>query len=110
MQTLGEIVMGMRGLLLCAAGALAGCAVTYPVQVVDETSSLVVIRATGKTEYEALKSAEAKALDMVGVYIPQKEPTCNYNPGKGQQNLGGTGVYEDVGSWTECVVYAQKPK
>jgi len=95
--------------LACALG-LTGCAVTYPVTVIDETDDLVVIRATGKTEYEALKSAEAKAVEMVGVYIPQKDPTCNYNPGQGEQNIAGTGVYENVGTWNDCVIYAQRPK
>lgn len=98
----------MRLIAALCVIVLAGCGVTYPVTVIDDTDNLVVIRATGKTEYEALKSAEAKAVQMVGEYVPDREPDCNYNPGKGQQNLGGTGVYQDVGSWTECVIYAKR--
>ena len=89
---------------------LTGCGVTYPVQIIDDTDDFLVIRATGKTEYEALKSEQAKATEQLGVYIEQKPASCDYNPGQGSQNIGGTGVYENVGSWHECVIYAQKPK
>jgi hypothetical protein len=87
---------------------LAGCGVTYPLQIIDNTDELLVIRATGKTEYDALKAAEGKATEMLGTYIEQKPADCNYNPGQGQQRIAGTGGYVDVGSWHECVVYAQK--
>lgn len=100
--------MGKLSVVLVCTLALVSCGVTYPVTIIDETDNLVVIRATGKTEYEALKSAEAKAVQLVGEYVPDRDPTCNYNPGKGQQNLGGTGVYENVGSWTDCVIYAKR--
>ena len=87
---------------------LVGCGTTYPVTVIDNTDSLLVIRATGKTKYDALKAAKAKATELLGNYVAKKPADCNYNPGQGSQNIGGSGVYENVGSWHECVIYAQK--
>lgn len=88
----------MKPLILILTVLVAGCAVTYPVTIIDDTADMVVIRATGKTEYEAMHSATAKAESMLGQYTEVRPPDCNYNSG-GQQG---------VGSWHECVVYAAK--
>jgi hypothetical protein len=97
-------------IIAIAASMLAGCAggIKYSLRVIDSTDELLVIRATGKTEYDALNSAVGKATEMLGTYIEQKPPDCNYNPGQGQQRVAGTGSYVDLGSWHECVIYAQK--
>ena len=86
----------MNRLTALAALLLAGCGAHYPVTVIDDTAEMVVIRATGKTEYEAMNAAKAKAVAMVGQYTEVRPADCEYN----------TGSYDSAGSWHECVVYA----
>ena len=98
----------MKTLALLIAVFLTACATTYPVSVIDDTADMLVIRATGKTQYDALKSAKQEATSKLGQYVKAAEPDCNFNPSRGSQELYGTGIYEYAGSWHECVVYAQK--
>lgn len=88
----------MKPILFITALLLIGCAVTYPVTVIDDTADMVVIRATGKTEYEAMNAATAKAVSMLGQYTEAQPADCDYN----------TGTADSAGAWHDCVIYAKK--
>lgn len=85
-------------LSVIAALLLAGCGITYPVTIIDDTDEMVVIRATGKTKYEAMSAATAKAQAMLGQYTEAQPADCNYNDG----------TADSGGAWHDCVIYAKK--